>query len=604
MRVPINKLLLLAFLSYLSYEIYNLYTFCRPPVVPDGHKGAVVWDLRETPALDLRMFLATRKDPPHKSGNENASWHVLVGEFKRLVPARADELPDLQVEDLGLPEPFFANGTVYLHVVAAAATEGGGHAPALRHATVALSRYVLQADRKVPKRNLVTERVEDMEGQAQPVASLPKVIEVGFVQEVRPLDADRLREKGLQGHVQGQKIRLPLYVNALVSPQDEYLPLDRAALKAADASLGLQVRYRNVGLGYWTMQLNIEAAFDEAERTMGMNSYDVNSFKQMIGGSSPAKILCVYGITILHLIFEYMAFTSDINFWRKKTSFEGLSSSSVAMQAGINIISFLYVQEQRQTKFVMYFIAFRFLLQLWKLRKLTTFRRHSAFPFVRWVNRAGAAEGLEELEDVGDAEQRCMRYLMLVLFPVVVAFCAYRLVHQKFRSWYSWLVLSLAICAQTGGFVVMTPQVFMNYRLKSVDHLPWRALTYQAINTFIDDVFALCIRMPEVQKYSVFRDDIIFGICCYQRWIYRKKRKDDGEATDADTAVMGAGAGTLEATPKEKVLTQKEAKGAVAGPLCSPGKDKEGKDEKGEDANKENAGDDKGTAMSTKEKDA
>ena len=71
----------------------------------------------------------------------------------------------------------------------------------------------------------------------------------------------------------------------------------------------------------------------------------------------------------------------------------------------------------------------------------------------------------------------------------------------------------------------MTPQVFMNYRLKSVEHLPWKALTYQAINTFIDDIFMMCIRMPEVQKYSVFRDDIIFVICCYQRWLYRKPKQ-------------------------------------------------------------------------------
>merc|ERR1712187_225940 len=117
-----------------------------------------------------------------------------------------------------------------------------------------------------------------------------------------------------------------------------------------------------------------------------------------------------------------------------------------------------------------------------------------------------------------------MGWLMLLLLPVLVAVCMYRLIHMKFRSWYSWIVLSLAICSQTCGFVVMTPQVFMNYRLKSVEHLPWRALTYQAINTFIDDVFVLCIRVPEVQKYSVFRDDIIFVIRCVQRWLYRARR--------------------------------------------------------------------------------
>merc|ERR1712187_379692 len=117
-----------------------------------------------------------------------------------------------------------------------------------------------------------------------------------------------------------------------------------------------------------------------------------------------------------------------------------------------------------------------------------------------------------------------MGWLMLLLLPVLVAVCMYRLVSQPFRSWNSWGILKLALASQTAGFVIMTPQVFLNYRLKSVEHLPWKALTYQAINTFIDDIFTLCIRMPEVQKYSVFRDDIVFLICCYQRWLYRARR--------------------------------------------------------------------------------
>merc|ERR1712083_906597 len=127
-----------------------------------------------------------------------------------------------------------------------------------------------------------------------------------------------------------------------------------------------------------------------------------------------------------------------------------------------------------------------------------------------------------------------MMTLLIILLPVVASFCAYRLIYYRFRSWYSWLVLSLAVCSQMGGFVVMTPQVFMNYRLKSVEHLPWRALTYQAINTFIDDIFMLCIRMPEIQKYSVFRDDIIFIICCVQRWLYRKPQVAVAEAEPAE----------------------------------------------------------------------
>ena len=53
---------------------------------------------------------------------------------------------------------------------------------------------------------------------------------------------------------------------------------------------------------------------------------------------------------------------------------------------------------------------------------------------------------------------------------------------------------------------MMTPQLFINYKLKSVAHLPWRMLTYKALNTFIDDIFAFVIKMPTLYRLGCFRD--------------------------------------------------------------------------------------------------
>ena len=68
---------------------------------------------------------------------------------------------------------------------------------------------------------------------------------------------------------------------------------------------------------------------------------------------------------------------------------------------------------------------------------------------------------------------------------------------------------------------MMTPQLFINYKLKSVAHLPWRMMTYKALNTFIDDIFAFVIKMPTMYRIGCFRDDIVFFIMLYQRYIYR-----------------------------------------------------------------------------------
>ena len=58
----------------------------------------------------------------------------------------------------------------------------------------------------------------------------------------------------------------------------------------------------------------------------------------------------------------------------------------------------------------------------------------------------------------------------------------------------------------------MTPQLFINYKLKSVAHLPWRMLTYKALNTFIDDMFAFVIKMPTMYRIGCFRDGECSGL--------------------------------------------------------------------------------------------
>ena len=46
-------------------------------------------------------------------------------------------------------------------------------------------------------------------------------------------------------------------------------------------------------------------------------------------------------------------------------------------------------------------------------------------------------------------------------------------------------------------------------------------MTYKSINTFIDDLFAFIIKMPLMHRVACLRDDLIFFIFLYQRWIYR-----------------------------------------------------------------------------------
>jgi len=112
-------------------------------------------------------------------------------------------------------------------------------------------------------------------------------------------------------------------------------------------------------------------------------------------------------------------------------------------------------------------------------------------------------------------------HLMYITMPLVTGYGMYSLLHQKHKGWYSWILNTLVGFIYMFGFVMMTPQLFINYKLQSVAHLNWRTLTYKSINTFIDDLFAFVIKMPIMHRLACLRDDVIFFIFCYQRYKYR-----------------------------------------------------------------------------------
>jgi hypothetical protein len=130
-----------------------------------------------------------------------------------------------------------------------------------------------------------------------------------------------------------------------------------------------------------------------------------------------------------------------------------------------------------------------------------------------------------------------MAMLGWVVYPLCAGWGAYSLVKHSHRSWWSWFIQTASYGVYVYGFFAMLPQLYINYRLKSVAHLPLRAMMYKTFNTFVDDVFAFAIEMPLSHRLACLRDDIVFFGYLYQRWIYRvdyARANEFGRAYEAE----------------------------------------------------------------------
>lgn len=111
-----------------------------------------------------------------------------------------------------------------------------------------------------------------------------------------------------------------------------------------------------------------------------------------------------------------------------------------------------------------------------------------------------------------------VRWMGVLVAPVVVAYGYYSLVTDCHKGWYSFVLTGVARIMYSGGFLLVLPQVVINHQHQTVAHLPWRSLVYKAISTLIQDLFMMIIKMPTRQRLSCFRDYIAL-IVYFVQWL-------------------------------------------------------------------------------------
>nr|XP_019533088.2 cleft lip and palate transmembrane protein 1 homolog [Aedes albopictus] len=253
---------------------------------------------------------------------------------------------------------------------------------------------------------------------------------------------------------------------------------------------------------------------------------DQDSLKETLLETNPYLLGITIAVSILHSVFELLAFKNDIQFWKDRKSLEGLSVRSVFFNVFQSLIVLLYVMDN-ETNFMIKISCFIGLgIEVWKIQKVVNININKddlMFGFLPRISFSDKGSYVES--STRQYDNMAFKYLGWACFPLLIAYGIYSVIYHEHKGWYSFVLNMLYGYLLTFGFIMMTPQLFINYKLKSVAHLPWRMMTYKFLNTFIDDIFAFVIKMPTMYRLGCFRDDIVFFIFLYQRWIYKVDSK-------------------------------------------------------------------------------
>jgi hypothetical protein len=362
-----------------------------------------------------------------------------------------------------------------------------------------------------------------------------------------------------------RRARAPVYFPPLF--RDSFWALkDRQAevnVSAPAVRLNFTVGLAPVSLTVWRLQAALEESWKMQESLgAGAGEDTTQEFKRMLVETNPVLLAITVLVSLLHSLFDYLAFKNDIAFWRENKSQEGLSMRAVLVNAGSQLVIFLYLLDNDTSWMVLVSSGIGAAIECWKVTKASDVRLDwGRFPYLHFLDKAQVAE-----TETARYDREAFKYLSWALAPLVAGSAVYTLVYEAHKSWYSWVLGSLVSAIYAFGFMTMCPQLYLNYKLKSVAHLPWRMLTYKALNTFVDDLFAFVIKMPTLHRIACFRDDLIFFIYLYQRWAYRTdfaRANEFGVAFEPPAADANAGALPKAAEPAAAIADESAVAGNV-----------------------------------------
>ncbi|KAI8799504.1 cleft lip and palate transmembrane protein 1-domain-containing protein [Cladochytrium replicatum] len=294
-------------------------------------------------------------------------------------------------------------------------------------------------------------------------------------------------------------------------------------------TLNFSCRFHQLPLWQFQLYQQFDESFKMQETMMGVSEGETDQVKRMLLETNPWLLGITVFVSVLHSVFDFLAFKNDIEFWRKKKDFEGLSFRSTMLNIFFQVVIFLYLVDNDTSWMILISNGIGLLIEAWKINKVVVVKRKDAFPYVEFEDRVKPSKKISKTRKY---DEMAFKYLSYALYPLLIGYSVYSLMYQEHKGWYSYILNTLVGFVYAFGFITMTPQLFINYKLKSVAHMPWKTFMYKALNTFIDDLFAFVIKMPTLHRLATLRDDVIFIIYLYQRWIYpedHKRRNEFGQ---------------------------------------------------------------------------
>merc|ERR1712241_433596 len=148
-----------------------------------------------------------------------------------------------------------------------------------------------------------------------------------------------------------------------------YMPINETV-----KTLNISITYQPLSMFKWQMYSaqQMRNRFNVMGNLMGENEdeQDQDSIKEAFLETNFYLLVITFVVSILHTVFEFLAFKNDIQFWNNRKSMEGLSVRSVFFNVFQSLIVLLYVLDNETSTLIKISCFVGLCIEIWKINKV------------------------------------------------------------------------------------------------------------------------------------------------------------------------------------------------------------------------------------------
>lgn len=196
----------------------------------------------------------------------------------------------------------------------------------------------------------------------------------------------------------------------------------------------------------------------------GGDGSEMELIKETLLDTNPWLLGTTVAVSILHMIFEMLAFKSDVGHWRKKKDNVGVSVRTILSNVVMQAIIFLYLLDNNENTswMILFGQGIGIAIEAWKVTKAVNVRVREPTQDSVFYGKLPYVVVFEDKHVLSETEEKTEEYdkiafkwMGMLAVPLLAAYAVYSLIYDSHKSWYSFIITTLVGSVYAYGFLMM-----------------------------------------------------------------------------------------------------------------------------------------------------